>query len=172
MAKKEIVAGRNIYKLENGQFVLYDRLSKKAYIVKDKHANQLNYYMNRFIVALVLGILIATFNVNILICIGAGIIALGVSEYKYRKFLSSLTQLPNFDIKKYQRVSRIDGIVKEGNKLRAVVLALLYIALAILIVLNGILQNHTTYLLVVEGIISVVALYFGITNIIAIFRMK
>ena len=80
MAKKEIVAGRNIYKLENGQFVLYDRLSKKAYIVKDKHANQLNYYMNRFIVALVLGILIATFNVNILICIGAGIIALGVSE--------------------------------------------------------------------------------------------
>ena len=101
MAKKEIVAGRNIYKLEDGQNVIYDRFSKAAYIVKDKHASQLNYYSNRYIVALVLGILIATFNVNIFICIAAGVLALAISEYKYRKFLDTLTQVPNFDIQKY-----------------------------------------------------------------------
>ncbi len=172
MAKKEIVAGRNIYKLEDGQNVIYDRFSKAAYIVKDKHASQLNYYSNRYIVALVLGILIATFNVNIFICIGAGVLALVISEYKYRKFLDTLTQVPNFDIQKYHKISRLDGIVKEGNKGRAALLALLYLALAVLIVLNGIMQNHEMYMLAIEGIIAIVAIYFAITNIIAIFRMK
>ncbi|MCI5773824.1 MAG: hypothetical protein MR210_04605 [Erysipelotrichaceae bacterium] len=172
MAKKEIVAGRNIYILDDGQKVLYDRFSKGAYIIKERHVNQLSYYTNRYIIALVLGILIATFKVNIIICIVAGVLALAISEFKYRKFLDTLTQVPNFDIKKYHNVSRIDGIVQEGKKGRAALLAFLYLALAVLIVLNGILQNHAMYMLIIEGIIAIVGLYFAITNIIAITKMK
>lgn len=169
--KKRIIAGRNIYQDEKGRNILYNKNTGVGYIIQEKDESQFLLYKNRFLYIAIGVILAVNFIANLYMCLLVGAALLALLEYKYRaKFLPSLTQITNF--KPYQTISFVDQIVNKGEKSKSILTSFLYLAFAILLVINGIQMQLSDLLMVGNIVIAAGAVYFSIVYFLAALKIK
>jgi len=152
--KKQIRAF-NVYLDKNGNSIYYDRFSKCGYLLKEEVFPRFRTYNNRYMLAFMFGVLAYNFIANLL---GTIIITIAIGlamEYFFRKkFLAHLTKYPNF-----KPEIKASGKNSDESNFKVVVRLLLYLAFAILIVVNAYQQNYGTLSIVFSYIAAVIALY-------------
>jgi len=168
---QKIISGKNIYKDDKGRDVLYIKSKKIGYVIQEKDQKGYTLYSNRYLIAIIAGILAANFDIPIIYCIIATIAIAVFLEIRFRtSFLPTLVQLTNFI--PTENISTLDALIQEKDKTRTLTLAILYILFAVLIVLNGIQLKVSPLIMAGNIIIAISALYMGIMNFIAFTKIK
>lgn len=168
---KIVIAGRNIYLDQNGQTILFEPRTNRAYILRQKDAKDFKLYQNRYMITLAAFVLSFTFFKAIWIAPIIAILIFGVLEYRYRKkFLASLPLATHFRPKK-QRTT-LDGYIEANDPKRCLMLACLYGLFGILLVVNGIMEKHAIYLLAFEVIVLGYCGYMALTLFQAYSKIK
>lgn len=169
--KKRIIAGRNIYQDEKGRNIFYNKNTCIGYVIQEKDESQFLLYKSRFLYVAIGVILAVNFIANIYICLLVGAALLALLEYKYRaKFLPSLIQITNF--KPYQTSSFVEQIVQKGDKPKSILTSVLYLAFAILLIINGIQMQLSDILMVGNIVIAAGAVYFSGIYFFAALKIK
>ncbi len=169
--KTKIVSGRNIFKDDKGRDILYIKSKNTGYVIQEKDQKGYNLYSNRYVISVIAGVLAANFNIPVLYCIAISVALIAFLEYRYRThFLPSLIQLTNF--KPTKNISTLDALILEKDKKRNLTLAILYVALGVLIVINGIQMKVSPIIMIGNIIVCIAALYMGIMNFIAFTKIK
>lgn len=175
MAKKEVnkkkkkrvaeeLAGIHIYKDDHNRYVYYDIFSKVGYVISNPQSYKA--YSNRFILGVIAAILVYTFELGPWLAIGAGILAYGLMEFKFRSFLKKQTMLMNFQPKKRTPKIIMAASDKKGKILLRIVL---FLAFAILIVLLAFVEEkYDIYMKAACILVGIGALYMSIFNVYAL----
>lgn len=128
------ISGMNIFKDNKGRFVYLDRFSKTGYIVPVESMKQYRYYSMRFFLSIAIFVLLADYILAPWLAAVITLIVYALMEYRFRKkFLASLTQVPNFTPALHQ--SRMEAMAS-GDTSKIILRIVLFLALAILLVLN------------------------------------
>ena len=165
------LSGRNIYTDKRGRTIFYDMITKKGYLVDKKNENSAVFFKNRFVVILFAAILFGATFLTVLQAVVAWAGMMVLSEFAFRwSFLKKLEPVTDVDFER--RVSALQYIVENKEKGRVIVLAVLYLAFAVLIILNAYMEEYAVGLWVFSGCLAVVGVYFGVLHIIALTKMK
>ncbi|MFV0479918.1 MAG: hypothetical protein ACK5LZ_05045 [Anaerorhabdus sp.] len=174
MAQKKTarpLSGYNLYQDDRGRNILYIKRKELGYLIQEKDESKYFFYKNRFMYVFVAIILGLNFSIPPLVCVGVGIVALGLMEYQYRfKFLPTLTQITNF--KPDKKRTFISSIQESHDKGRILLLAVLYILLAILLFLNARELNLSTPIFIANCILSLGSATLGTIHLIAFATLK
>lgn len=172
MAVKHL-RGINVYQDDKGRDIYYDRLfTKKAYLIPTHLFGKFSLYQSRYIFPIAIFALLAGFIVETKIALLISIAVLVVMEILFRfKFLPDLPEAKRFKPSADQ--SFMKRMVGNGSKKKMLIRAALYLALAILLVLNAMqMENLDTLNKVVTGIISAGAVILSIITLIAALQKK
>lgn len=94
-----------------------------------------------------------------------------LAEILFRfKFLRSLRQTTKFNREKRQTM--LKSIIESKDTKKAILRIILYLAFAILVILNAITMKADIAILLVSILLSIMAMYCVIVNIIACIKMK
>lgn len=162
------IGGFNVYRDDKGRPVYLNRLNHTGYVLSDR-TKQFRTLSSRFYIGGVAGIFSFMFELPIWLCILIAVIACGVMEVKFRKFLSTLPQIPNF--KPSETTSRIAAeAALDTNKI--ITKIVLFFLLAVLIVINA--QNHkfTGIVLYLNWVFAIFACGLGINEVRALLLNK
>lgn len=169
--KSSIVSGRNIYQDEKGRNILYNKNTGIGYLIQAKDEKSFSLYKNRYLYVIIGIILAVNFLANLWVCLGVGALFAIFLEYRYRaKFIPSLVQITNF--KPYENLTFIDQMVKNGNPNKILLSGILYIAFAILLVINGLQMELSNILMIANIALACGALVFSGIHFIAYAKMK
>ncbi len=164
------VAGRNVYQTDSGKNVLYNKRTKTGYVIREKDEKSFRIYHNRYAMAIAVFMLFYSLFPNLLY---TSIISVGfavVLEIRYRRsFLPNLVKIENFKPRK--QITLVEGIAQTHDKKKCITLTILYLALGILMVLNGYQSHHTNLFLVIDYTMLAFTLYMAIIYIKAISKM-
>lgn len=156
----EELAGFHIYKDDHNRYVYYDVFSHNGYVLNNTQSYKA--YSNRFILGLVAGILIYTFELGVIISILGGVLIYAVMEFKFRSFLKKQTMLINFQPKK--RTPRI--IVAASDKKNKIILRIvLFFVFAVLIIVLAFMEKE--YDMIMKGAciaVGIGAFYMSLFN--------
>lgn len=128
----EELAGMHIYKDDHDRYVYYDVFSHSGYVINNIQSYK--GYSNRFMLGLVAGVLIYTFDLGPwkpLLAIGAALIIYAIMEFKFRQFLKKQTLILNFQPK--ERPPRVLTAASETKKkiILKIILLMLFAGLII-----------------------------------------
>ena len=168
MQPEKAVGGIHVYQDDKNRFVYYNVFNKTAYILTD-HEKEFRTYSQRFVLGLVAVILTYLFDIPFLFCIVIGVIAYGLMEIKFRKFLSRLPQIPGFVPKK--RTSAVEKEAAQDFK-KIVLKAILTFLLGILLIINADMQKYTGMILYLNWILSISAFALCVIEIRALFTKR
>ena len=130
------LSGRNIYTDKKGRTIYYDFVTRQGYLIEKKSENSAQFYKNRLVVILFAAILFAGTFLTWIQAIIAWAVMMAVAEVMFRRsFLKKLEKVTDVDFEK--RVSALQYTVENKEKGRIILLAVLYFALAVLVVLNA-----------------------------------
>lgn len=154
------VSGRHIYQDHLGRTAYYDKSSKLAYLIQEKDAKAYRLYSNRYLIALLIPILGINFAFPPLIGIGVGIAVALLLEYRFRRhFLPNLSVAKKFKLEKRQTV--LEGLIHQENPKKTLSLAIAYVLFAILLFINGLMTTTNPWMIGINSIICLGALYFS-----------
>jgi len=165
------LSGHNIYRDKKNRTIYYDFISKNGYIVGREDEGKLFIYKNRFPIIIVAAALTIELLLTPIQAVIAGIICAILVEIFYRLFVFKRMQISKSFVRK-ERISPIQAIIEQKTKGKIIALIFLYLALAILILVNAYLEKYSIGLVLVSGLVSVFSLYFTIIHIIALFKMN
>lgn len=164
-------SGIHIYVDDKGRDVYYDVFTKRGYVIQEKNRASYAKFENRYLLCIILTILLVSITNNYVLSIIIGVAVAIVYEVAFRgTFLSTLVAINNFKPK--EKYSIIDQIANSNQKSKTIIKAILYIALAILIVINAYRQALSTPLMILSYLVSVFGIASAIVNIIALTKMK
>lgn len=165
------ISGRNIYLDQHGQTVYYDPFTKKGYIIDKKIENKFFIYKNRFVLILMAIILFSEYFPSWKHATITGVAIYLLAEILFRfKFLRSLRQTTKFS--RETRQTMLKSIIASKDQKRTVLRIILYLAFSILIVLNAITIKADIAVMVVSVLLSIIAAYCVLVNIIALIKMR
>ena len=165
------LSGRNIYTDKKGRVIFYDMLTKKGYLVDKSSENAAVFFKNRFVVILFAAILFGATFLSVLQAVIAWAVMMALSEFAFRmSFLKKLEPVQDVDFEK--RVSGLQYIVTEKTKGRVLMLAVLYLLLAVLVMLNAFDQNYGTGLKIFSGCIAVIGVYFSVLHFVGLAKIS
>ena len=134
--KSNNISGRNIYLDRQGQTVYYDPISKCGYIIDKKVEGKFFVYKNRFVLILMIMILFSEYFPSWKEVVITGIAIYLLAEILFRfKFLRSLRQTTKFNREKRQTM--LKSIIESKDTKKAILRIILYLAFAILVILNN-----------------------------------
>lgn len=155
------IGGFNVYRDEKGRPVYLNRLNHTGYVLSDR-TKPFRTLSSRFYIGGVAGIFAFMFELPIWVCIAIAVISCGVMEYKFRKFLTTLPQIPNF--KPSESTSRIAAeAALDTNKI--VTKIVLFFLLAILVVINAYDHKFEGVVLALNWVVAIFACGLGINEI-------
>ena len=93
------LGGIHIYEDSHGRAVYYDVFTKCGYVLDDREQAYRPYAM-RFVIGIFAAVLTYMFELPLWMCLGLGVVAYGVMEVKFRKFLKTVPQMIDFKPKK------------------------------------------------------------------------
>lgn len=161
--------GLFIQENDKGQYVYKDMFVKGGYIISNDKAKKYGVYSLRYVIALITALLVDSFINNVLPSLIVGIFVAIVGEILFRvKFLPSCTYLPNYVKKKEE--SFLTTIIKNTPTSKKIIKIVLFLALAVLIVVNGIQQNYPIYGMVMCYIVSAASLVMCVIHVIALIK--
>lgn len=162
------VAGIHIYKDDHNRYVYYDVFSKNGYVLND--IPKYKTYSSRFLIAFIAGVLIATFEIGILLSVLLGLIVYAVMEFKFRSYLKEQTMLPKF--KRQERPPRLLTAASEETK-KICIRIVLYILVSVLFILLILSEpQYETYLKILCVFLSIGAFAMAIFQVYALFYKK
>lgn len=165
------LSGRNIYTDKKGRVIFYDMITKNGYIVDKKNENSALFFKNRFVVLLFAAILLGATLLTWMQALIAWAVMNALAEFAFRKsFLKRLEPVTDVDFER--RLSALQYIVENKEKGRVVVLAVLYLAFAVLILLNAYTEKYGAGLWIFSACLALAGIYFGVLHIIALVKMK
>lgn len=176
MAKKSTnqaanVRGLNIYKDSYGRSVFYDRLTKCGYLITPKDANLYALYSKRLIIPIFIFVLIFESTIagvtlglseSIFVCLAAVMMMEVLFRFHY---LKGLTPIPNF--KPTAKEDFITRMTKDMPKGMLIFKAILYFALAVLLILLAYSENYDMELFSLCVIVSFIVVIIGIVYLIS-----
>lgn len=164
-------SGIHIYLDEKGRDVYYDIFTKNGYVIQEKNRASYAKFENRYLLCIILTILLCGITNKYLLSIIIGLAVAIVYEIAFRaSFLPTLVMLRNFVPK--EKYSIVDQIAKSNQKQKTIIKVILYIALAILIVINAYRQQLSMPLMILSYLVSIFGIASAIINIIALSKMK
>lgn len=171
-AKESIrLSGRNIYKDKQNRVIYYDWVTKQGYLIEKKNESAALFYKNRIAVILMAAILFGATFLTVIQAVIAGAVMLALAELTFRlSFLKKLEPVQDVDFEK--RVSGLQYIVNEKSKGRVLMLAVLYLLLAVLVILNAVDQGYGTGLLVFSGCIAAIGVYFSLLHFVGLAKIS
>ena len=165
------LSGRNIYTDKQGRTIYYDWVTKQGYLIEKKSEKAALFYKNRFAVILMAAILFGATFLTVIQAVIAGAVMLVLAELTFRlSFLKKLEPVRDVDFEK--RVSGLQYIVTEKSKGRVLMLAVLYLLLAVLVVLNAFDQKYGSRVVIFGGCIAVIAVYFSMLHFVGLARFN
>ena len=165
------LSGRNIYTDKKGRTIYYDFVTRQGYLIEKKSENSAQFYKNRLVVILFAAILFAGTFLTWIQAIIAWAVMMAVAEVMFRRsFLKKLEKVTDVDFEK--RVSALQYTVENKEKGRIILLAVLYFALAVLVVLNAYMEKYSMGLMILSGGIALIGVYFGTLHLIAFIKMS
>ena len=165
------LSGRNIYTDKQNRTIYYDWVTKQGYRVEKKNENAALFYKNRFAVILMAAILLGATFLTVPQAVVAGAVMLVLAELTFRlSFLKKLEPVKDIDFEK--RVSGLQYIVTEKPKGRVLLLAVLYLLLAVLVILNAVDQDYGTGLMVFSGCIAAIGVYFSVLHFVGLAKIS
>ncbi len=168
--KGSAVSGHNIYQDKHGQNILYVPSSKCGYIIKEKDTSGFTLYHNRLAIVIAVVMLGLSFNADWRLMILIGVVFYALLEWRFRSnYLPSLTCITNF--KPEKKRTRIQSLIEENNPLRTIALAAAYLALGILMVVNGYQIGASMWMLVCDYVVLAFCVYMFAQYLIAFFKM-
>ena len=165
------LSGRNIYTDKKGRTIYYDFVTRQGYLIEKKSENSAQFYKNRLVVILFAAILFAGTFLTWIQAIIAWAVMMAVAEVMFRRsFLKKLEKVTDVDFEK--RVSALQYTMENKEKGRIILLAVLYFALAVLVVLNAYMEKYSLELLILSGGIALVGIYFSILHVVALIKLN
>ena len=153
-----IVGGFNIYHDDKNRTIYYNRLSKRAYIIKPNDFNTFRTYSMRIFLALAVIVVLFSFSdtflANPLFAIGVGELVFVVLQVKFNGFLNRCTSIANFDTKHaygYIQLLAIEETRRIWMKI------LLFTALAVLVVYNSYQQQYELLSMIITWLLALYA---------------
>lgn len=157
------IGGMNVYFDSRQRPVYYDRFSKRAYLLKDVEKTYQLYSM-RFFLGIAAIVIIYAFKLPLWLCVVLGIAVYAFMEFKFRRFLSNLTQMTNFVLEK--KISKVDA--ERQKPLNKVILKIvLFILLATLLVINVKQQGYTGVVLYLNYAFAVASVFMALFELFA-----
>ena len=164
------LSGRNIYTDKKGRTIYYDFVTRQGYLVDKKNENSAQFYKNRLVVILFAAILFAGTFLTWIQAVVAWAVMMAVAEVMFRRsFLKKLEKVTDVDFEK--RVSALQYTMENKEKGRIILLAVLYLALAVLVVLNAYMEKYSLELLILSGGIALVGVYFSSLHFVALIKL-
>lgn len=165
------LSGRNVYTDRQKRTIYYDRLTKQGYYLHKEDEGKMQFFKNRFTIVLFAAILCAGTFLTWTQAAIAGVVSMTVAELYFRfSYLKKLE--PAEDIDFQRRISALDYILQNKSKGAVASLAGLYLAFAVLVVLNAYLEQYNTGLTLLSYGLGVVGVYYCILHLIALGKMK
>lgn len=149
------VGGINVYEDEKGRTIYYNRFDHNGYVLTD-YEKAYRPFALRFFLGVFAGVLAYMFELPILYSGIIGVAFYIVMEVRFRLFLKKLPQIANFKPKKRQ--GRLEAEKGEDTS-KLILKFFLYLAFAVLIFANAILEKYTgvilyfNYALAIFGVI-------------------
>ena len=163
------LSGRNIYTDKKGRTIYYDFVTRQGYLVDKKNENSAQFYKNRLVVILFAAILFAGTFLTWIQAVVAWAVMMAVAEVMFRRsFLKKLEKVTDVDFEK--RVSALQYTMENKETGRIILLAVLYLALAVLVVLNAYMEKYSLELLILSGGIDLVGVYFSVLHFVALIK--
>ncbi|MFR9147453.1 MAG: hypothetical protein ACLVJ4_12575 [Mediterraneibacter sp.] len=163
------LSGRNIYTDKKGRTIYYDFVTRQGYLVDKKNENSAQFYKNRLVVILFAAILFAGTFLTWIQAVVAWAVMMAVAEVMFRRsFLKKLEKVTDVDFEK--RVSALQYTMENKETGRIILLAVLYLALAVLVVLNAYMEKYSLELLILSGGIALVGVYFSVLHFVALIK--
>lgn len=165
------LSGRNIYTDKKGRTIYYDFVTRQGYLIDKKSENSAQFYKNRLVIILFAAILFAGTFLTWIQAIIAWAVMMAVAEVMFRRsFLKKLEKVTDVDFEK--RVSALQYTMENKEKGRIILLAVLYLALAVLVVLNAYMEKYSPELLILSGGIALVGVYFSALHTAALIKLN
>lgn len=164
------VSGRNIYTDKHNQIIYFDRKTKTGYLIPASEYQKLNLLQNRYVFSFILAVFLNLFlQIGILFTVFAFVVALIGFEITLKKLLRSCTQYPNFE--PVNHVNSMEFLVSKGKK-KLMLLAFLYLLLAILFVIYTFTSEAELYVAAIYMAAAGYGLYKGIRQIQGLIYLK
>ena len=165
------LSGRNIYTDKQNRTIFYDGITKRGYLIEQADENKIVFFQNRLVIILFAAILAAGTILTWQQATVGGVIVFVLVEGYYRfRFFKNLTRVEGVDFGR--RVSPVESIVNNKEREKVMILALLYCAFAVLILVNAYLEKYSLALSLLSVGLSIVGAYFCILHVIALTKMK
>ncbi len=157
-----LLSGPNIYRDKHGMAIYYNRRKKIGYKIPKEAEDTYKTLSVRYLLDLIAFIFVYfLFGQNIWISLGLTVAATIFLEYRWRKYIESLTQVTGFVPD--ERLSNIDQMA--DTPLNGLVLRfILYFAVAIMLVVNYFVSadiKHNALMTMGTFAVAVGALYFA-----------
>lgn len=162
------VSGPHIYLDERGRCVYFDVFSKNGYILANNESKYKQLSM-RFMLGLIALILMLMFNMPIWICILVGILVYGFMEYKFRRFLNTLTKIENF---KCNEKAKSSGTIKSMDTNKVWVKFFCLVLFAVLIVVNAQNEGYSGMYLYLNYIVCALSVIYALYHLKEILSRK
>lgn len=127
------IGGFSIYQDKKGRILYYQRYQKIGYVL-NHHIPEYRKHSSRWIISILTTILLHILNFPIYISLLGGLLIFVLLEYRFYKFLSSLTKVPNF-----QPEQKLGYLYKERSlpKNKLYIKVILYFLLSILLTIHA-----------------------------------
>ncbi len=172
MANNGKIAGRNVYTNNKNQTIIYDRLTKTGYILKEKDAGRFVIFQNRYLIVLLVFMFGILLGLKWTTMLGIAALAAILFEYSYRMiFLRSQINLKKFTPEKPKTLA--DAIAESATKKTALMHGCLILLLGVLLVYNSFVSANTSpSLKVCSAAACAVCAYYGISYLAASSRCR
>lgn len=155
-----MIGGFSVYHDDKNRTIYYNRITKRAFVIKPNDFNTFQTYNMRIFLALAVIIVLFSFSntflANPIFAIGIGVLVFAVLQIKFNGFLNRCTSIAHFDTKR--AYGHIQILSTEEAK-RIILKVILFIALAVLVVYNSYAQNYNALSLVISWLLAIYAAF-------------
>lgn len=158
------LSGIHIYMDERGRTVYYDVLTKIGYLIEEYEQAYRPFAM-RYFLGMFAGILAYMFEAPLWLCAIAGIVVYIFMEIKFRLFLKKVPAL--LDFKPTKRIGFVQSAANDTSA-KVILKLVLYLALAVLFVINAYLEHYTDFMLIASWLLGAFGVFFAGINVMAL----
>lgn len=155
----------NIYRDHLNRLILYRRKTKQAYLIQKNDEAKLSFYQYRILLVAALFVVLTVFGISVLYAGICSIAVLVLLQFMYMNFLKTLTPVKKFTPKDQESI--LNRMAKGFTKKKLMLRGLVFFAVGILVVLNGIYSHFSTDVMIVNYVILACCTVFGILNLAA-----
>lgn len=169
--KNTLLTGKNIYRDSHGNIIYYNEKQNISYRIPHEKENTFATFRSRYALVLICFVfLYILFNLNVYLSLGLCALIAVFLEFRYRSFLKNLVH--STGLGKKEKLKSMDETL-ELTKGAIILRVVLYLALAILLVVNTFVSTNVIGnkpVIVISYMVAILAGYIGVRYILMFAR--